>query len=519
MSTNNRGIGQLDLSLLETSAEGLKFSRKNIEAFLNNLKVVAESLEIRSSQSYNKDMAFESINDLNSSFQYNPNDEPIVGIESLNLYDKDNSFDDNKNVTPQRNGYKKSRNGIHDIQNSSSTPSSPKPPVSPRSIKESKIISEINVFLKSPRKMEDEFDEATVVRQFSQIAQCTAEESKENIRSLSSKISYLNNSYETIDNNVIPSFYFPYGRPLQYSDVTQLSNTIEQVFKRFPEKAIQAKDFGQVCAAIGKPNMWSRILVNGCLGKDASDNDVVSYEVFRTYWLELTSECFDDASIFIRLLVDGASSDSDSAPRRKYLVAEDFRPLISHVIHTIRDLDVLKNAPIFHSIYIDTVITRIFWRVSRTWLNKITAGELRKSNFLDVYGSLDKMENINDEHYFFSYIHFYVIYCKFWELDEDHDMMITPEDFVRYSDGALPSRVIDRIFKVNKYLKKYPKNSEVPESLDYSDFTLFLLADENKRQNKSLEYWFRILDINGDGRLSFDEMVHFHEEVIRNVRI
>uniref|UniRef100_A0A0N5C7R7 EF-hand_13 domain-containing protein n=1 Tax=Strongyloides papillosus TaxID=174720 RepID=A0A0N5C7R7_STREA len=227
--------------------------------------------------------------------------------------------------------------------------------------------------------------------------------------------------------------------------------------------------------------------------QDASDNDVVSYEVFRTYWLELTSECFDDASIFIRLLVDGASSDSDSAPRRKYLVAEDFRPLISHVIHTIRDLDVLKNAPIFHSIYIDTVITRIFWRVSRTWLNKITAGELRKSNFLDVYGSLDKMENINDEHYFFSYIHFYVIYCKFWELDEDHDMMITPEDFVRYSDGALPSRVIDRIFKVNKYLKKYPKNSEVPESLDYSDFTLFLLADENKRQNKSLEYWFRIL--------------------------
>lgn len=47
-------------------------------------------------------MAFESINELNSSFQYNPNDEPIVGIESLNLYDKDNSFDDNKNVTPHR---------------------------------------------------------------------------------------------------------------------------------------------------------------------------------------------------------------------------------------------------------------------------------------------------------------------------------------------------------------------------------------------------------------------------------
>lgn len=35
---------------------------------------------------------------------------------------------------------------------------------------------------------------------------------------------------------------------------------------------------------------------------------------------------------------------------------------------------------------------------------------------------------------FFSYEHFYVIYCKFWELDRDHDLYIDNYDLARHSD-------------------------------------------------------------------------------------
>ncbi len=35
---------------------------------------------------------------------------------------------------------------------------------------------------------------------------------------------------------------------------------------------------------------------------------------------------------------------------------------------------------------------------------------------------------------FFSYEHFYVIYCKFWELDTDHDLEIDAEDLLRHRD-------------------------------------------------------------------------------------
>jgi serine/threonine-protein phosphatase 2A regulatory subunit B'' len=37
---------------------------------------------------------------------------------------------------------------------------------------------------------------------------------------------------------------------------------------------------------------------------------------------------------------------------------------------------------------------------------------------------LEEEEDINQIMAYFSYEHFYVIYCKFWELDRDHDLYI-----------------------------------------------------------------------------------------------
>lgn len=47
---------------------------------------------------------------------------------------------------------------------------------------------------------------------------------------------------------------------------------------------------------------------------------------------------------------------------------------------------------------------------------------------------------------YFSYEHFYVIYCKFWELDTDHDFLIDKENLIRYGNHALTYRIVDRIF-------------------------------------------------------------------------
>jgi serine/threonine-protein phosphatase 2A regulatory subunit B'' len=59
---------------------------------------------------------------------------------------------------------------------------------------------------------------------------------------------------------------------------------------------------------------------------------------------------------------------------------------------------------------------------------------------------------------FFSYEHFYVLYCKFWELDEDHDFHINKEDFGKYSGHALSRKVVDKIFEQvpRKFKSKKP---------------------------------------------------------------
>ena len=129
-------------------------------------------------------------------------------------------------------------------------------------------------------------------------------------------------------------------------------------------------------------------------------------------------------------------------------------PLVQDVVDSHPGLGFLKEATEFHSRYVHTVrlymlyllsapienlahlqvIARIFYCVNRSWSGRITIPELRKSNFLAVLSTLDEEEDINQVTDFFSYEHFYVIYCKFWELDKDHDLFIDREDLSRHND-------------------------------------------------------------------------------------
>lgn len=82
------------------------------------------------------------------------------------------------------------------------------------------------------------------------------------------------------------------------------------------------------------------------------------------------------------------------------------------------------------------VIARIFYCLDKSWSGKISTAELRKSNFLQVVALLDEEDDINQITDYFSYEHFYVIYCKFWELDKDHDLVIDKQDLSRHNDSG-----------------------------------------------------------------------------------
>lgn len=80
------------------------------------------------------------------------------------------------------------------------------------------------------------------------------------------------------------------------------------------------------------------------------------------------------------------------------------------------------------------MIARIFYCVNRSWSGRISISELRRSNLLSVIQLLEEEEDINQVTAYFSYEHFYVIYCKFWELDRDHDLMIDRQDLTKHND-------------------------------------------------------------------------------------
>ncbi len=59
---------------------------------------------------------------------------------------------------------------------------------------------------------------------------------------------------------------------------------------------------------------------------------------------------------------------------------------------------------------------------------KMNLKQLRKSGLISMLEFIDNEQDINKSLDLFSYEHFYVIYCKFWEVDTDHDLIVSAED-------------------------------------------------------------------------------------------
>lgn len=202
------------------------------------------------------------------------------------------------------------------------------------------------------------------------------------------------------------------------------------------------------------------------------------------------------------------------APNASYIIYEDWEPLLQDIVDSHPGLKFLHDHKEFHTRYIKTVIARIFYVVNRSWSGRITQMELKRSNFLSILENLESEDDINLIRDFFSYEHFYVIYCKFWELDKDHDLYISKEDLFRHNNYSINPKVIDRIFSGTVL-----KGRDWREGLmSYYDFVWFLISEEDKRNPTSIEYWFRVLDIDGDGILSMYELEYFYSEQMEQMR-
>ncbi|XP_056145715.1 serine/threonine-protein phosphatase 2A regulatory subunit B'' subunit beta [Lampris incognitus] len=301
----------------------------------------------------------------------------------------------------------------------------------------------------------------------------------------------------TAPSESIPKFYFPRGRPKANLNTDNLISKIEKIFSQFPNERATIEDMGQVAKACECPLYW-KVPLFCSAGGDRTG--FVSVHKFVAMWRKTLQTCHDDAAKFVHLL---------AKPGCNYLEQDDFIPFLQDVVNSHAGLAFLREASDFHSRYITTVVQRIFYTVNRSWTGRITCSELRKSNFLQNVALLEQEEYINQLTEFFSYEHFYVIYCKFWELDTDHNLYIDQRDLARHNDQAISHKMIERIFSgtVTRDRQVFKEGR-----LSYADFVWFLISEEDKKTDTSIEYWFRCMDLDGDGVLSMYELEYFYEE-------
>ena len=130
-----------------------------------------------------------------------------------------------------------------------------------------------------------------------------------------------------------------------------------------------------------------------------------------------------------------------------------------------------------------TVITRIFYSVNKCHSGRINSRQVRRSDLLESFSLVDEEEDINKVTRYFSYEHFYVLYCRFWELDHDRDYRITREDLLKYGDHSLSHMIVDRIF--DSAPRPFEHDKVDREHLSYEDFIYFMLSGKNEKGRPS----------------------------------
>ena len=227
----------------------------------------------------------------------------------------------------------------------------------------------------------------------------------------------------------------------------------------------------------------------------------VSLAAFVHYWKTEIADCSRPVRFF-RLI---------KQCHVEYITKDDFVPFLQELLHFHPGLDFLDGHDEFQKKYALTVIVRIFYACNTSRTGRLTLKDVLSGDLFRAFMHVDEENDINRVRSFFSYEHFYVLYCRFFELDVDKDTKLTRDDMLKYGDHSLSDVIIDRVFQVGSRVFSDGREGGFQRGgITYPDFVVFMLAEEDKSTIASLSYWFHCCDLDGDGILSPEELQYFY---------
>ena len=268
----------------------------------------------------------------------------------------------------------------------------------------------------------------------------------------------------------IPKFYFP---SVGGDIILQENSFIDSVFKNSNQLTIQpfmtiTKEFYNF------PGLLNKVLFNKI---DTENKGYITRDQFMKYHIQNFRGCSVTEKFFNFI----------KSPDRKYIIRDDFKPILRALLDMNPSLEFLKEHLPYQKKYTNTVIMRIFYTNDSNDDGKLTLHDFKRSDLIEVIRQVCE-DDINNVRQYFSYEHFYVIYCTFFELDSsrepDKELFISKESFSRYDGHSLGRKAVDR--RLNKVPKKFVYTEK--DMMYFEVFLWYILSEECKTNKISIKY-------------------------------
>lgn len=173
--------------------------------------------------------------------------------------------------------------------------------------------------------------------------------------------------------------------------------------------------------------------------------------------------------------------------KRDYAIADDFGYYIVSYLQSNPKFKLFLKNTNECSIFSRYILMNLILIYDPEFRGRITRKNFLMNDFINV---LDKISDFDK---------FHEIYQIFESLDIQKKDALSFKDLLSYDHKRIHPKVLERVWK-------FLPGKKVNDRIMFGDFVIFVILLEEKDLQASLNFWFRVCDLEEDGILSLGEM-------------